>query len=124
MSQPQIESYRSKALIVLILVFLGGAIGGAVSTRLFSYKVSESAIKRSHEHEPSVAVDRFRKKLELNTNQVKQLKVILDHCIMMETKLLNKIESVKEEGRQSILEILTEQQRKKFDTVLLEVSAE
>ena len=124
MSEPRVESYRGKAFLILLIVFLGGAVAGAVSTKIFSPKVVESTEDAPHVHHPSVAVDHLREELDLDPGQVNQLQGILDHCIMKEADLLTQIESAKEDGRRRILKILNEQQRGKFDAALLEVSSE
>ena len=124
MSEPRVESYRGKAFLILLSVFLGGAVAGAVSTKVFSPNVVDSTEARPHVHEPSVAVEHLRERLDLDAGQVSQLQSILDYCIMKEADLLSQIEYAKEDGRQRILKILNEQQRGKFDAALLEVSSE
>ena len=123
MSEPRVESYRGKAFLILLIVFLGGAVAGAVSTKIFAPKVVEIGVA-PHEHEASVAVDHLREELDLDPDQVEQLQGILDYCIMKEADLLSRIELAKKDGRQRILKILNEQQRGKFDAALLEVSSE
>ena len=124
MSEPRVESYRGKAFLILLIVFLGGAVAGAVSTKIFSPQVAEPTAGRSHVHKPSVAVERLRERLDLDAGQVSQLQSILDYCIMKEADLLSQIEYAKEDGRQRILKILNKQQRGKFDAALLEVPSE
>ena len=126
MSEPRVESYRGKAFLILLAVFLGGAVAGAVSTKIFQryVNVADSTEGRPHVHNPSVAVDHLREELELDAGQVNQLQGILDHCIMKEADLLSQIEYAKEDGRRRILKILNEQQRGKFDAALLQVSGE
>ncbi len=124
MSEPRVESYRGKAFLILLIVFLGGAVAGAVSTKIFAPKAGESTGAAPHEHEASVAVDHLREELDLDAGQVDQLQGILDYCIMKEADLLSQIEFAKEDGRQRILKILNEQQRRKFDASLLKVSSE
>ena len=124
MSEPRVESYRGKAFLILLIVFLGGAVAGAVSTKIFSAKVAESTEATPHGHETSVEVDHLREELDLDPDQVDQLQGILDYCIMKEADLLSQIEFAKEDGRQRILKILNEQQRGKFDAALREVSSE
>ena len=126
MSEPRVESYRGKAFLILLIVFLGGAVAGAVSTKIFQrhVNVADSTESRPHVHNPSVAVDHLREELELDAGQVDQLQGILDHCIMKEADLLSQIEYAKEDGRRRILKILNEQQRGKFDAALLQVSGE
>ena len=121
MSEPRVESYRGKAFLILLIVFLGGAVGGAVSTKIFNPKVAEPTGASSHVHKPSLAVDHLREELDLDADQVGQLQSILDHCIMKEADLLSQIEFVKQEGHQRILKILNEKQRGKFDAALLEI---
>ncbi len=124
MSEPRVESYRGKAFLILLVVFLGGAIGGAVSTKIFqrNANVADSAEGTPHVHNASVTVERLREELDLDTGQVNQLQGILDHCIMKEADLLDQIKYAKEDGRRRILDILNEQQRGKFDAALLRVS--
>ena len=116
MSDPRVESCRGKAFAILLLVFLGGAVSGAVGVKVYNRQMAVTE-KGSHE-----AVEHLRVELGLNGSQVRRVQSILDECIMKEADHLTQIKGIKDDGRERILKLLNEQQRRKFQQVLHEAA--
>jgi hypothetical protein len=106
---------RAAGISTLLLVFLCGAVLGALAFNL-------GAHKRMH-REPfwsatgkAAAVARVKKELDLNTVQVEQMETILDDFAKYYTTVLT-------DGKSRIMQILTDDQKKKFERLLEEGSA-
>jgi hypothetical protein len=115
------DACRNKAFALLIGVFLGGVVSGAVGLRIYSQQVAEArsgppAIDL--DSQPGMVAEHLRQELDLNEAQVAQVEEILDDCIMREADLLMQIKQLKGSARQEILDLLEPNQRQKFDTVI------
>lgn len=123
MASMPVDASRSKALIVLALVFLGGGASGVLSSLVFdratvSPQVTKKPVTLSETK--LVELTYLRDELLLNSTQVQQVREILDQCIMNEADLLMQIRANQDSGRERILEILTPKQRTKFQSGLPE----
>jgi hypothetical protein len=105
---------RAAGISTLLLVFLCGAVLGALAFNLGVHK-------RMH-REPfwsasgkDAAVARVKKELDLTPVQVEQMETILDDFAKYYTTVLT-------DGKSRIMQILNEDQKKKFDKLLAEGS--
>jgi len=103
---------RAAGISTLLLVFLCGAVLGALAFNL-------GAHKKMH-REPfwsatgkDAAVSRVKKELDLTPAQVEQMETILDDFAKYYTTVLT-------DGKSRILQILNEDQKKKFEKMLAE----
>ena len=117
MADTTVDTYRSKALIVLMLVFLAGGISGIVSFFIFDNTIlnktnTDNSVVLSETK--IIELEYLRNTLSLNPDQVQQVREILDQCIMNEADLLMQIRLNQNSGRERILKILTPEQRSKF----------
>ena len=117
MADTTVDTYRSKALIVLMLVFLAGGISGSVSFFIFDNTIlnktnTDNSVVLSETK--IIELEYLRNTLSLNPDQVQQVREILDQCIMNEADLLMQIRLNQNSGRERILKILTPEQRSKF----------
>jgi hypothetical protein len=111
----------------LVAVFLGGIVSGAVGVRVYHQQIAQAGTESSPidlHAQPGVAAKHLRDKLALTEDQVAQVEDVLDQCIMREADLLMQIKQLRADARQRILELLNEEQRKKFTTVMDEVTAQ
>jgi hypothetical protein len=121
------EPSKNKAFAILVAVFLSGVVSGAVGLQI--YHQHTTAIASGSEGidlhaQPRVVAKHLRDELELTGDQVAQVEDVLDECIMREADLLMQTKQLRAEARQRILELLNEQQRKKFATVIDEVTSQ
>ena len=117
MADTTVDTYRSKALIVLMLVFLVGGISGIVSFFIFDNTIlnktnTDNSVVLSETK--IIELEYLRNTLSLNPDQVQQVREILDQCIMNEADLLMQIRLNQNSGRERILKILTPEQRSQF----------
>jgi hypothetical protein len=115
------DACRNKAFALLIGVFLGGVVSGAVGLRIYSHQVAEARSEPRPidlDSQPGMVAQHLRQELDLNEVQVAQVEDILDNCIMQEADLLMQIKRLKGSARQQILDLLEPNQRQKFDTVI------
>ncbi len=125
MSSPRLDSIQGKALGILLLVFLAGAGSGILGSRAYQNTLQDQVDDPAGRwRDPVLALQHLQEELGLGSEQVTQVKTVLDDCIMMEAELLSKIKYMKVEGRDRILVLLDNQQRQKFLAVLHEVSGE
>jgi hypothetical protein len=121
------EPSKNKAFAVLVAVFLSGIVSGAVGLRVYHRHTSpaDSDSPRIDLHaQPGVVAKHLRDELALSEDQMAQVEDILDECIMHEADLLVKARQLRAEARQHILQLLNDEQRKKFATVIDEVSTQ
>ncbi len=123
MSSPRLDSCQGKALGILLLVFLAGTGSGIIGSYFYPSAPSPAATHDPIDiHDSALALEHLQDELDLDSEQVVQVKTILDECIMMEAEWLSKIKYMKAEGRDRILVLLDNQQRERFQSVLHEVS--
>lgn len=118
---------RKAFLLVFVLFILGIALGS-----LGTYVVtSEAQAARPHaslSHNYAGTVAMFTHGLSLSPDQQKQLEVIFndmrDHYDALHQKLDPEYEKVRQQGRERIRQILTSDQRPKFEDLLRQIDEE
>ncbi|MBI3896508.1 MAG: hypothetical protein HY313_11320 [Acidobacteria bacterium] len=118
---------RKKASLFVAMTFLCGALTGAVATNLWVKTRSSVSVaradapaeeqQRSREQRIKRSVEWFTEELNLSSEQASQLTQILDetrNAYRIEEK---RIESIREQSRNRIREILNAEQRAKYDEI-------
>ena len=110
---------RSRAPLYILLIFLCGVVAGALSMKLWSGKERQTQVAQA-DTIPTISrtqrlLERFTRELKLTPEQVHELTVILD-----ETRLRYQIkeDSTRAEGRNRIRQILTDEQRAKYEAII------
>jgi hypothetical protein len=105
-------SSRFACIMTISLVFLTGAITGAVVMNLGAHKMMHRAAAPFWtEGGKEIWLQRWKKDLNLSPDQTREMTVILDDFGMYYRNVLS-------DGKARILKILDEDQRKKFDKLL------
>ncbi len=118
---------RKAYLLVLVLFILGIALG-SVGTYLVTSEVQAARPHASLTHNYAGTVAMFTHGLSLSSDQQKQLEVIFndmrDHYGALHQKLDPEYEQVRQQGRERIRQILTPDQRPKFEDLLRQIDEE
>jgi hypothetical protein len=121
------EPSKNKAFAVLVAVFLSGVVSGAVGLRIYHQHITAAASGSEGidlHAQPGVVAKHLRDELALTEDQVAQVEDVLDECIMREADLLMQTKQLRSEAKQRILQLLNDQQRKKFATVIDEAPSQ
>jgi Spy/CpxP family protein refolding chaperone len=110
-------SWRNpRILALLVLIFLCGALAGAITMRAGLHdKLHRSAAAYWRDGKNEFSYETLRKELNLTDEQCARLKTVLDDFVKYHDDLEAQIEDVRATGRNRILQILTPEQRQKFE---------
>ena len=123
MADARMLACQGKAFGIIAVVFIGGVALGAMGARAYisgQLTMSEQHAELLHTPEAMVALERLSEQLALTDDQERRIHSILDECIMSEADLFGQIRDVQAEGRRRILGVLDEEQRERFEDVVLE----
>jgi Spy/CpxP family protein refolding chaperone len=104
-----------RILTTLVLVFLTGAMAGAIGMRAGLHEQLRRSAAYWRGGKADFSYDRLKRELNLTPEQSARLKTILDDFAKYHEDLEAQIEDVRATGRNRIVQILTPQQRKRFD---------
>ncbi len=101
-------------LALLLMVFLLGAVSGALTMRSSLHERLHRAnlLWRSDQ---KVTYDQLKTELKLTPDQAAKLTSILDDMVKYRQDMDAEVESFRATGRNRILEMLTPEQRKRFE---------
>ena len=110
-----------KAILLVALVFALGIALGSVGTYLVTTRV-QAARPQTPGHSAAYALAMFTKGLDLTPEQQKQILVILNemraHYAEIHSHADPEYEAARQEGRQKIRQLLTPEQKPKFEDLL------
>ncbi len=112
---------RKRAALIIVLIFLCGAFTGTLATNLWTYW--STSVRADAPYSVEHTVERFTKKLDLTPDQAKQLNQILDETHTAYTHYEVQQETIREKGRNRIREMLTGEQRPKYEQMLARIDA-
>jgi Spy/CpxP family protein refolding chaperone len=105
-----------RILTTLVMVFLCGALAGAITMRSGLHdKLHRSAAAYWKDGQSEFSYDRLKRDLNLTPDQAERLKTILDDFVKYHEDLQAQIEDVRATGRNRILQMLTPEQRRRFE---------
>jgi len=107
------QSSRLTCITTITLVFLSGAIAGAVAMNLGAHKWMHRSVPFYTEGGKDVWLQRWKRDLKLTPEQSQEMAVILDDFGMYYRNVLS-------DGKARILRILDDDQKRKFDKLLEE----
>ena len=118
------QGNRKAFLLVLVLFVLGVALGG-VGTYLVTMRVQAARPQATLAHNPGHTMAMFTRDLNLNADQQNQIQAILNDTrsryASLHQKLDPEYEQVRQQGRERIREVLTSEQRLKFEDLLRQI---
>jgi Spy/CpxP family protein refolding chaperone len=106
-----------RILALLLLIFLCGALAGALTMRSSLHtKLHRSAAPYWKDDSAQLfSYEKLKKELNLTSEQSERLKTILDDFVKYHEDLEAQIEDVRATGRNRIVQMLTPEQRKRFE---------
>jgi len=113
-----------RILVLLLLVFLCGALAGALAMRTSVHKnLHRNASYWKDDSSQLFSYSKLQKELNLTPEQSDRLKMILDDFAKYHEDLQAQIEDMRATGKNRIIQMLTPEQRKKFDELCKQLSA-
>jgi hypothetical protein len=117
---------RACAVVYTLVVFLAGAVGGALTMNVLEHfwlhpqgiNVPVSAASAPQTSEQHRYVEQFRKELNLTGDQSKELEAILDQTVRQVHDLHSFSYHIREDGIARIRAMLNDAQRKRFDEIV------
>lgn len=117
-------SWRNpRILLTLMLVFLSGAVAGALSMRFGLHELLHKSGPYWREESKEISLQRFKRELDLTPEQAEQMETVLDDFVLYYQTLQTQMDEVRASGKERILRILNSEQRKKFDRIMTELQA-
>ena len=114
-----------RILTTLVMVFLCGALAGAITMRSGLHdKLHRSAAAYWKDGQSEFSYDRLKRDLNLTPDQAGRLKTILDDFVKYHEDLQAQIEDVRATGRNRILQMLTPEQRRRFEQLSTQIPAQ
>jgi hypothetical protein len=107
-----------RILLTLLLVFLCGATLGMLTMSLGARGWIHASAPAWKESDKEISLQKFKKELNLSPTQAEQLETVLDDFFMYYHTLQAQLDDVRASGKQRILRILNEDQKRKFEKLM------
>lgn len=119
---------RLKIWLVIVGVFVLGGATGALLDSVYRLRASGNARQEMHNgHHGEEVIERMKSDLNLNDNQVTQIRAILDQTRndyhTLRTEVRPRYDAVRQNARAKIRALLTPEQQQKFDAKVAELDA-
>lgn len=113
---------KLKIISGVVLIFILGAISGALGTYIFYETRVEPYKKGGHERRHEVIMKRLSRQLDLDREQYDQVGAVMQE-ISSEIRLVRaqyrpQIETILEQGQEKIRKILRPEQREKYEKII------
>ena len=110
---PGLQGSRTTCVVTMSLIFLAGALAGALAMNLGAHKYMHRSAPFYTEGGKEVWLQRWKKDLALTPEQSQEMAIILDDFGMYYRNVLS-------DGKARILRILNDDQKRKSDKLLEE----
>jgi hypothetical protein len=105
-----------RILALLLLIFMCGALAGALAMRSGLHgKLHRGAPYWKDDSAQLFSYDKLKTQLNLTSDQSERLKTILDDFVKYHEDLETQIEDMRATGKNRIMQMLTPDQRQKFE---------
>lgn len=124
MVAPERASWQNpRILVLLLLVFLCGALAGALAMRSSVHtRLHRAQAYWKDDTSQLFSYSKLQKELNLTPEQSDRLKMILDDFAKYHEDLEAQIEDMRATGKNRIIQMLTPEQRKKFEELSKQLS--
>ena len=110
-----------RILTTLLLVFLTGAVCGAITMRAGLHNVMHPQVKFWQDGGRQLSYESLRKELNLTPQQAESIRSVLDDFVKYHQDLQNQIEDVRATGKNRIMAVLNPDQKQQFEKLCLQV---
>lgn len=119
---------KAKIWLVLVAVFVLGAVTGGALTGLYRSRASSSVSRENRERAMKDRFEKMRQELNLTDQQTTQVRAILDETRneyrSLRAELRPRFDEPRLKARTKIRALLNPDQQKKFDTLVAQQDAE
>ena len=119
---------KAKIWLVLVAVFVLGAVTGGALTGLYRSRASSGASREGRERAMKDRFEKMRQELNLTDQQTTQVRAILDETRneykALREELRPRFDEPRLKARAKIRALLNSDQQKKFDTLVAQQDAE
>lgn len=112
-----------RVIAVLLLVFLSGAVAGALVSRTAAFASNRKSVADWTEGGKEISLQRLKKELDLTPLQAQQVETVLDDFMQYYHSLQSQMDEVRANGKDRLFRILREDQQRKFERMLAEMQA-
>lgn len=113
-----------RILSILLLVFLCGAMTGALVMRYHLHNtIHPVAASPSPDQMRDFTLGRFQQELNLTPEQSEEVKLVLDDFFKYYHSLQSQMDEVRAAGKSRIVRVLNDEQKQKFDKIMHELQA-
>jgi hypothetical protein len=112
-----------RILYTLLFVFLSGAVAGAFTVRMAMSPERHRPGPYWNEGGREISLQRFKKELDLTPQQTGEIETVLDDFVMYYQTLQAQMDDVRATGKNRILKLLREDQKQKFERMLIDLQA-
>jgi hypothetical protein len=109
---------NARLLLTVFLIFVSGAIAGAVVMRLGVHGLLRKTAVYYPVGDKKVALQQLTNDLNLSPSQAQQLEMILDDFVMYVQMLQAQMDEVRANGKDRIMRVLDDRQKQKFEKML------
>jgi hypothetical protein len=122
MTSDRLASWLSiRLLLTIFLIFLAGALAGALVMRFGIRALPRDSAVYYPVGDKKVALQQLTNELDLTPSQVQQLEMVLDDFVMYVQMLQAQMDEVRANGKERVMRVLDEKQKKKFEKMLVAV---
>ena len=107
-----------RLLLTVFLIFLAGALAGALVMRFGIHALPQKSAVYYPVGDKKVALQQLTDELDLTPSQVQQLEMVLDDFVMYVQMLQAQMDEVRANGKERIMRVLDDKQKKKFEKML------
>jgi hypothetical protein len=107
--------------LTLFLVFLAGFSTGLATFRLAAHRMNQAQAAPSWQDGKAALLDRFKSEVDLTPEQTRQLETVLDDFFTYYHTLQAQLDEVRADGKDRILRILNDDQKRRFEQLMNEL---
>ncbi len=118
MTESRVTWSNHKVVLTLFWVFLAGAAMGALVTKLYLQRATVKAAAILKAESKKDLLQRMKRELNLTPDQTDRIGAIVEDYTKMMHDLQVQLSDVRDHGKAQILQVLTPEQRLKYDEML------